>query len=185
MPYVRMKLEYFKILENMLSPNVYIKMYLNAGCVPTIEVVEYNDGEKIIMRSDISKSVSKNILDLIHEMSTRINDGIPVFPQYARTAMRRKTLDNVISLDYIVYFFKTTDNMIIGTISKETTKDIYDVFITRNESVKKAFEALDSEIYNRFGFYPNIPLKEEGTLTDYTDKLVKERIKFSNTKVKL
>jgi len=179
MPYTKMRLNYFELLEEMLQYNIYIKIYLNEMCLPIIEVIEFGEnGENIIMKSDISNSVSKNLLDLIHEISTRLNGNKPLFPQFAKRPIRRKTLDNVIALDYQIYFYKMVDNKILGTVSKEYKGDVYDIFITTKDTVKEAFEALDSEIYNRFSFYPDLIIKNEGTLNEYTGNLLKRKRKL-------
>lgn len=176
MPYTKMRLEYFQLIETLLQYNVYIKMSLNEEKKTVIEVVEHSaDGEIVLMASDSSKSLSDNLLDLIHEMSTRMNDGIPMFPQYAKTKMRRKTLDNVISLGYEIYFYKTFDDKVLSKITKEYTEDSQDIFISVGNTMKDAFELLDSEIYNRFGFYPDI--RKDSKLDDYADNLVRNRRK--------
>ncbi len=179
MGYVRMRLEYFKLVEQLLAYDVYIKMYLNTSQIPVIEVIKLDEaGETIIMKSDYDKSNSKNILDLIHEMSTRLNNGEVLFPQYAKISMRRKTLDNVLAADYQIYFYKLVDNKILSTISKVEYDDIYDIFIATEETMKESFEMLDAEISKRFGFFPNLSAKEDGKFDEYATKLVRERRKL-------
>ena len=173
MPYTKMKLDYFQLIEKLLQYNVYIKISLNESHIPLIEVLKHSaDGELLLMISDEDKSLSHNLLDLIHEMSTRINGGDPLFPQYSKVKMRGKTLDNVVMLGYEIYFYKTFDDKILGKITKEYLNESYDIFIGVGDTMKDAFEELDKKVYDHFGYYPD--LRKEANLSDYSANLVRK-----------
>ena len=173
MPYTKMRLNYFELIERLLQSDVYIKITC-LNNYPLIQVLKHTvDGEVIIMSSDINASLSRNLLDLIHEMSTRLNDGKFLFPQYKNIKMRGKTLDNVIALDYEIYFYKTIDGQILGKITKTYENEVYDIFIGVGNDMKESFEILDSSVYNRFGYYPDL---REDNLSNYAEEIVRKRI---------
>ena len=155
MPYTKMRNDYFVQLSQALTRTNYINIKLMSYMEPVVRILERSDtGEElVVMESDRKKSKSNNILDLCHEMSTRLNNGIPPYPLYAKTGMRRKTLDSVVQADYQISFYRLADNRIFGIITKVIDGQTYEIFSGISENLKDSFELLDSHIYNTFGYY--------------------------------
>lgn len=155
MPYTRMRNDYFVQLSQALTRTKYINIKLLSYGQPTVRLLERNDEneEVVVMEADQKKSKSINILDLCHEMSTRLNNDIPPYPLYAKTGMRRKTLDSVVQADYQISFYRLADNRIFGIITKVIDCQTYEIFSSISDSLKDSFESLDSHVYNVFGYY--------------------------------
>ena len=150
-----MRNDYFVQLSQALTGINYINIKLISYMEPVVRILERSDtGEElVVMESDRKKSKSNNILDLCHEMSNRLNNGIPPYPLYAKTGMRRKTLDSVVQADYQISFYRLADNRIFSIITKVIGGQTYEIFSGISETLKDSFELLDSHIYNTFGYY--------------------------------
>ena len=161
MPYVRMRINYFKTLDMALKQNNYIKIYLKNGYITVIDMIKKEENEQEVVKLRAINGRYKNILDLCLELSTQLNKGVSPFPQYKNVKMRNKTLDMVVLKDYQIYFYRLINNKILGTITKTVDGKTIEVFTSIGDTLKETFELLDSYVYNNFGFYPGEQLERQ------------------------
>ena len=161
MPYVCMRINYFKTLDGFLTHDNYIKIYKKNGYIPVIDMIEKKENGQEVVKVSSWNGRYQNILDLCLDLSTKLNDGISPFPQYKNVKMRNKTLDMVILNDYQIYFYRLRNDKVLGTVTKTIDDErIIEVFSFIGKDLKNAFELLDSHIYNKFGFYPGEELEQ-------------------------
>lgn len=172
MAYGKLKLDYFYLIEKSLKPNIYLRISLNSENRPEMQLLEYIDIERVIMTVNSEQTNSRKILALVNEMTFGLNGGECL---YQNTKARMKSLDDIVELGFEISFYKLNDGRILGTISKFYKNSLYDIFITTNDSLKDAFEALDKEIYDKYGNFPIYYDENRKNINAYAKKMIKTR----------
>ena len=155
-----------------MNTHTYLRYCLNENNITELQLLKFTDKESILAKVDSESIKSNRLLVLTIELSKILNNGDYLYSHIKPT---KKSLDNIIALGYDIELFKLNDGKFLGTISKIYKKQRYDVFITTNDTLKSAFETLDTKIYNKFGHFPDCFSENAENIDDYSKKIMKRK----------